>query len=164
MTQCCQRCLHVLPSEFFYRKKRFWKTCTECSNKTGKKQFEIPATLPDFEESSETPQGFLGCLGCFRSFPASDFVRRGRTWKTCNACSEKWCSNKKCTTPIACSVCCVCRKPEQHFRRNRYWQICNKCATTQMIHKRFGKSTEKKHDRALQNPPETLSEGLSAPD
>ena len=163
MTERCLRCRVFLPLEFFYRKKRFWKTCTVCSNKKGKTQHEIPAILPDFEEPSETPQGFLGCLGCFKSFPTSSFVRRGRTWKTCNTCSEKWCSRKVCTTPLACSMCCVCRTPEEHYRRNRYWQICNICANTKMLNKR-AKSTKHKHDSKTDSPPEVLPNGPSAPD
>ena len=159
MTQCCQRCRHVLPSEFFYRKKRHWKTCTECSNKKGKKQYEIPAALPDPQESSEA---HAFCKGCRGNLPVASFVRRGRTWGTCNTCSEKRCSNKPSPTPLACSVCVVTRSPEEYKRRNSYWKVCNKCAKRKMLNKR--KSTKQKHDDTPKTPPEVFPDGPSAPD
>ena len=162
MTQCCQRCRHVLPSEFFYRKRRHWKTCTECSNKKGKKQYEIPATLPDPQESTEA-HSF--CKGCRGNLPVASFVRRGRTWGTCNTCSEKRCSNKDITPPLKrepCSVCWVTNSHEEHKRRNRYWAICNKCAKRKMLNKR--KSTKHKHDSKTDSPLEVLPDGRRAPD
>ena len=138
MMEHCANCKNFLPDEFFYRKNKIWKTCTPCSNKRSKIQHEVPTTLPVLKEPVELPKGPKVCKQCNKSLLEDCFVRRGRAWVTCNACSEKWCSTKDYTPKEHddCPLCWVLKPREEFKRRNSYWALCNRCAQIKMLTRR----------------------------
>ena len=69
----CGSCQHDKPESFYFRKGRYWKTCTPCRER----------------RSNLIKRKLKTCTGCKKKLHRENFMREGEQKQTCHQCAQR---------------------------------------------------------------------------